>query len=77
MILLASWKRVSATKKVLPRTKKAPLVRKVGYRNLTDKEAKREGRTGRKKNYVNTTDGAKRASHKRKKVNNSVWPVFF
>lgn len=47
------------------KTVKTPLKRKVGVRNLTDKEAKREGRAPRKKNYVNTTDGAKRKSHRR------------
>ena len=53
-------------KQLRRKTVKRPLIRKVGVRNLTDKEAKREGRAPRKKNYVNTTDGAKRKSHTRK-----------
>ena len=65
---MAYWKSKNKTTKVLKRkTKpKTPMVRKKGWRDLTDKEAKREGRKGRVKGWVNTTDGAKRKSHRRK-----------
>jgi len=61
---MAYWKRKNKTTKILIRRKKPVLKRKVGHRNLTDKSARKLGRT-RKKGYVNTTDGAKRKSHKR------------
>lgn len=65
---MAYWKSVDKTTKGLKRKTKPKLLmkRKKGYRNLTDKEAKREGRTGRVKGWVNTTDSAKRKSHRRK-----------
>jgi len=68
---MAYWKSKSKTTKALirPSTKKAPTTRKKGVRNLTDKEAKREKTGKRVKNYVNTTDGAKRVSHHRKPRN--------
>lgn len=65
---MAYWKNKSKKVKVLirPTTKKSPMPRVKKHRNLTDKEAKREHKGKRVKNYVNTTDGAKRASHHRK-----------
>lgn len=64
---MAYWKNKNKTTKVLKRkTVKRPLVRKKGVRNLTDAEAKRQKTGKRVKNYVNTTDGAKRKSHRRK-----------
>jgi len=63
---MAYWKSKNKTTKVLKRkTVKSPMPRKKAVRNLTDSEAKREGRTGRVKGWVNTTDGAKRKSHRR------------
>lgn len=63
---MAYWKNKNKKTKVLVRKKKAPMPRVKKHRNLTDKEAKREKTGKRVKNYVNTTDGAKRASHHRK-----------
>ena len=65
---MAYWKNKSKKVKVLvrPSTKKSPMPRVKKHRNLTDKEAKRENKGKRVKNYVNTTAGAKRASHHRK-----------
>lgn len=63
---MAYWKPKNKTTKVLKRkTVKKTIPRKVGVRNLTDKTAKKLGRTGRVKGWVNTTDGAKRKSHRR------------
>jgi len=65
---MAYWKNKDKKTKQLirPSTKKKPMVRVKKHRNLTDKEAKREKTGKRVKNYVNTTDAAKRASHHRK-----------
>jgi len=47
---MAYWKKSGKMSKVLVRkTVKKPLKRKVGFRNLTDKEAKRENKPKRKK----------------------------
>lgn len=63
---MAYWKRTSKKKKTLTRkSSKNRSSRKVGYRNLTDKAAKKLGRR-RKKGFANTTDGANRKSYSRK-----------
>ena len=43
------------------------VVRMIGVRNTTDRAVSKKKRKARKKNYANTTDGAKRVSHRRKK----------
>jgi len=64
---MAYWKynKARGTKTLTHRTG-TKITRKIGVRNLTDKTAIRMGRT-RKPGYVNTTDGAKRKMHHRKK----------